>query len=145
MAVRIPHARTPGQGSELWRACRARPREQFPARPDGKPAFFEFTQIVVEGDQVLLRQIHVHGGFDTSPKRKDPMMPRLSAAKDNSVVFVPVDDVSTTNAADPARVTDTRKDDETLALRIESKPVKKNEGEEAPQPVVIELLMKRAW
>jgi len=113
-------------------------------RPDGKPAFFEFTQIVVEGDQVLLRQIHVHGGFDTDPKRKDPMMLRLSAAKDNSAVFVPVDDASMANAADLASVTYTRKDDETLALRIESKPVKKSDSEEAPQPVVIELLMKRA-
>jgi hypothetical protein len=119
-------------------------------RTDGRPAFFEFSQIVVEGDQVVLRQIHVHGSFETDARRKDPMMLRLLEANDNSATFVPVDDASKANSADLARVTYSVERGETLTLRIESKPVKPAGSEEAnpddaaAKPVVIEIRMKRA-
>lgn len=119
-------------------------------RTDGKPAFFEFSQIVVEGDQVVLRQIHVHGSFETDAKRKDPMTLRLLEANDNSATFVPIDDAGKANSADLARVTYSLEHGETLKLRIESKPVKQAATEEAQpsdaeaKPVVIEIRMKRA-
>ena len=119
-------------------------------RTDGKPAFFEFSQIVVEGEQVVLRQIHVHGSFETDARRKDPMTLRLLEANDNSATFVPVDDASKANSADLARVTYSVDRGETLTLRIESKPVKPSGSDEAnpddaaAKPVVIEIRMKRA-
>jgi hypothetical protein len=113
-------------------------------RPDGKPAFFEFSQIVVEGELVVLRQIHVHGGFDTDPRRKDPMMLRLLEAKDNSAVFVPVDDAAKANAGDLSSIRYTRTNDDTLALRVESKPVRGRDADETPKPVVIDIVMKLA-
>ena len=119
-------------------------------RPDGSPAFFEFTQIVVgaNGD-VLLRQMHVHGNFEADPRRKEAMNLRLSSAKDNVAVFVPVDDAAKANAGDLASVTYSLKDADTLAMRIESKPVKQGEGDGAltkavTKPVVIDMTLKRA-
>lgn len=114
-------------------------------RPDGKPAFFEFTQIVVESGQVTLRQIHVHGNFEADPRRKEAMTLRLSEAKDNKAIFVPVDEPAKSNAGDLASVTYALADADTLTLRIESKPVKQGEGDKAvTKPVVIEMSLKRA-
>ena len=119
-------------------------------RPDGKPAFFEFSQIVVEGDRVVLRQIHVHGSFETDARRKDPMTLRLLEASDNSATFVPIEDAGKANSADLARVTYSVDDSDALRLRIESKPMKQTKPDEAipgdveAKPVVIEISMKRA-
>ncbi|MGA1393133.1 MAG: DUF6265 family protein, partial [Phycisphaerales bacterium] len=56
---------------------------------NGVIPFYEFTQIVADGDQVILRQIHVHGNFDTDPRRKDPMVLRLEKVEGTSASFVP--------------------------------------------------------
>ena len=114
-------------------------------RPDGMPAFFEFTQIVAEKSRVVLRQIHVHGSFDTDERRKDPMVLQLSKAETNNAIFVPVTEPEQSHSADLASITYTRKDAETLVLRIESRPVKDSKNPDAPaKPQVIELFMKRA-
>jgi hypothetical protein len=137
---------------ELWMPARGKSMlgSFRQTRPDGSPAFFEFTQIVVgaNGD-VLLRQMHVHGNFEADPRRKEAMNLRLSSAKDNVAVFVPVDDAAKANAGDLASVTYSLKDADTLAMRIESKPVKQGEGDGAltkavTKPVVIDMTLKRA-
>jgi len=133
---------------ELWMPARGKSMlgSFRQTRPDGSPAFFEFTQIVVgaNGD-VLLRQMHVHGNFEADPRRKEAMNLRLSSAKDNVAVFVPVDDAAKANAGDLASVTYSLKDADTLAMRIESKPVKQGEGDKAvTKPVVIDMTLKRA-
>ena len=133
---------------ELWMPARGKSMlgSFRQTRPDGTPAFFEFTQIVVgaNGD-VLLRQMHVHGNFEADPRRKEAMNLRLSSAKDNVAVFVPVDDAAKANAGDLASVTYSLKDADTLAMRIESKPVKQGEGDKAvTKPVVIDMTLKRA-
>jgi len=137
---------------ELWMPARGKSMlgSFRQTRPDGTPAFFEFTQLVVgaNGD-VLLRQMHVHGNFEADPRRKEAMNLRLSSAKDNVAVFVPVDDAAKANAGDLASVTYSLKDADTLAMRIESKPVKQGEGDGAltkavTKPVVIDMTLKRA-
>ncbi len=137
---------------ELWMPARGKSMlgSFRQTRPDGTPAFFEFTQLVVGANgEVLLRQVHVHGNFETDPRRKDPMTLRLSSAKDNVAVFVPVDDAAKANAGDLASVTYSLNDADTLAMRIESKPVKQGEGDGAltkavTKPVVIDMTLKRA-
>ncbi len=113
-------------------------------RPDGLPAFFEFTQVVAEKDRVVLRQIHVHGAFDTDERRKDPMVLRLDRVEGNSATFVPADEPEKAHTKDLASVTYSLKDADTLSLRIESKPVKDPKNPDAPaKPQVIDLAMKR--
>ena len=137
---------------ELWMPARGKSMlgSFRQTRPDGTPAFFEFTQLVVGANgEVLLRQVHIHGNFETDPRRKDPMTLRLSSAKDNVAVFVPVDDAAKANAGDLASVTYSLNDADTLAMRIESKPVKQGEGDGAltkavTKPVVIDMTLKRA-
>ncbi|MEY4821893.1 MAG: hypothetical protein RLY72_1545, partial [Planctomycetota bacterium] len=137
---------------ELWMPARGKSMlgSFRQTRPDGTPAFFEFTQLVVGANgEVLLRQVHVHGNFETDPRRKDPMTLRLSSAKNNVAVFVPVDDAAKANAGDLASVTYSLNDADTLAMRIESKPVKQGEGDGAltkavTKPVVIDMTLKRA-
>ena len=123
-------------------------------RPDGNPAFFEFTQIVAVKDGVVLRQVHLHGRFDTDERRKDPMFLKLAKIEGNSATFVPIADGefgegSKSHAGDLAQVTyarTTTKDGaDALALRIESRPVKDPKNPDAePKPQVIEIVMKRA-
>ena len=137
---------------ELWMPARGKSMlgSFRQTRPDGTPAFFEFTQLVVGANgEVLLRQVHVHSNFETDPRRKDPMTLRLSSAKDNVAVFVPVDDAAKANAGDLASVTYSLNDADTLAMRIESKPVKQGEDDGAltkavAKPVVIDMKLKRA-
>lgn len=137
---------------ELWMPARGKSMlgSFRQTRPDGTPAFFEFTQLVVGANgEVLLRQVHVHGNFEADPRRKEAMNLRLSSAKDNVAVFVPVDDAAKANAGDLASVTYSLKDADTLAMRIESKPVKQGEGDGAltkavTKPVVIDMTLKRA-
>lgn len=137
---------------ELWMPARGKSMlgSFRQTRPDGTPAFFEFTQLVVGANgEVLLRQVHIHGNFETDPRRKDPMTLRLSSAKDNVAVFVPVDDAAKANAGDLASVTYSLNDADTLAMRIESKPVNQGEGDGAltkavTKPVVIDMTLKRA-
>ena len=137
---------------ELWMPARGKSMlgSFRQTRPDGTPAFFEFTQLVVGANgEVLLRQVHVHGNFEADPRRKDPMTLRLSSAKDNVAVFVPVDDAAKANAGDLASVTYSLNDADTLAMRIESKPVNQGEGDGAltkavTEPVVIDMTLKRA-
>ncbi len=137
---------------ELWMPARGKSMlgSFRQTRPDGTPAFFEFTQLVVGANgEVLLRQVHVHGNFETDPRRKDPMTLRLSSAKNNVAVFVPVDDAAKANAGDLASVTYSLNDADTLAMRIESKPVKQGEDDGAltkavTKPVVIDMTLKRA-
>lgn len=136
---------------ELWMPARGRTMlgSFRQTRPDGRPAFFEFTQIVVDDAQVTLRQIHVHGSFDTDARRKDPMTLRLAESSEGKAVFVPIDDAAKAAAGDLASVTYALADADTLSLRIESRPVAqpaaKAEGEQsAKKPVVIEISMKRA-
>jgi hypothetical protein len=61
-------------------------------RPDGNPAFFEFTQIVAMKDGVVLRQVHLHGRFETDERRKDPMFLKLAKVEGNAATFVPIAD-----------------------------------------------------
>lgn len=122
-------------------------------RPDGNPAFFEFTQLVATDTGVVLRQVHVHGRFDTDERRKEPMFLKLAKVDGDSATFVPVGDGefgegTSSHAGDLASVTYARvksDDGERLALRIESKPVKDPKNPDAePKPQVIEISMKRA-
>ncbi len=123
-------------------------------RPDGNPAFFEFTQLVGTKDAVVLRQVHLHGRFETDERRKEPMFLKLAKVEGNAATFVPIADGefgegSKSHAADLASVTyalGTAKDGtESLTLRIESRPVKDPKNPDAaPKPQVIEISMKRA-
>jgi hypothetical protein len=122
-------------------------------RPDGVPAFFEFTQVVATDKGVVLRQIHVHSRFDTDDRRKEPMFLKLAKVDGDSATFVPVGDGefgegTSSHAGDLASVTYARvksDDGERLTLRIESKPVKDPKNPDAePKPQVIEISMKRA-
>jgi hypothetical protein len=123
-------------------------------RPDGNPAFFEFTQIVASDKGVVLRQVHVHSRFETDERRKEPMFLKLAKAENDAATFVPVADGefgegTSSHAGDLANVTyaKTKAEDgsERLTLRIESKPVKDPKNPEAePKPQVIEITMKRA-
>lgn len=123
-------------------------------RPDGNPAFFEFTQIIAMKDGVVLRQVHLHGRFETDERRKDPMFLKLAKVEGNSATFIPIADGefgegSKSHAGDLANVTyarSTSKDGaEALTLRIESRPVKDPKNPDAePKPQIIEISMKRA-
>ncbi len=123
-------------------------------RPDGNPAFFEFTQIVAMKDVVVLRQVHLHGRFETDERRKDPMFLKLAKVEGNSATFIPIADGefgegSKSHAGDLANVTYARSTStdgaESLTLRIESRPVKDPKNPDAePKPQIIEISMKRA-
>lgn len=123
-------------------------------RPDGTPAFFEFTQIVSGPKGIVLRQIHVHSRFETDDRRKEPMFLKLAKVENDSATFVPVADGefgegTSSHAGDLSSVTYSRtKSDDgpvQLTLRIESKPVKDPKNPDAPaKPQVIEISMKRA-
>lgn len=123
-------------------------------RPDGNPAFFEFTQVVSTDKGIVLRQVHVHALFETDDRRKEPMFLKLAKAENDSAVFVPIADgefgeKTAAHAGDLASVTyaRTRGDDgaERLTLRIESRPVKDPKNPDAaPTPQIIEISMKRA-
>jgi hypothetical protein len=123
-------------------------------RPDGNPAFFEFTQVVATDKGVVLRQVHVHSRFETDERRKEPMFLKLAKAEDDAATFVPVGDGefgegTSSHAGDLASVTYARTKAEDgsdrLTLRIESRPVKDPKKPDAePQPQVIEITMKRA-
>jgi hypothetical protein len=123
-------------------------------RPDGNPAFFEFTQVVATDKGVVLRQVHVHSRFETDERRKEPMFLKLAKAEDDAATFVPVGDGefgegTSSHAGDLASVTYARTKAEDgsdrLTLRIESRPVKDPKKPDAePQPQVLEITMKRA-
>lgn len=123
-------------------------------RTDGNPAFFEFTQIVATKDGVILRQVHLHGRFDTDERRKEPMFLKLAKAEGDSATFVPIADGefgegSKSHAGDLANVTYARTTaadgTEALTLRIESRPVQDPKNPDAaPKPQVIEISMRRA-
>jgi hypothetical protein len=89
---------------------------------NGFTPFYEFTQIVAGKEGVLLRQLHVHGDFETDPRRAKPMVLRLERLEPRAASFVPVDDATLAAAGALARATYTRLDDETLQLVVESKP-----------------------
>lgn len=87
---------------------------------NGVTPFYEFTQIVAdEAHGALLRQIHVHGDFETDPKRAAPMVLKLERADGRSASFVPLDDAARSNAGSLARVAYTRVDERTLLLVVE--------------------------
>lgn len=89
---------------------------------NGATPFYEFTHIVAAKEGVLLRQLHVHGDFETDPRRPRPMVLRLERQEGRSASFVPVDDAELAASGTLARATYTRVDDETLRLVVESKP-----------------------
>lgn len=109
---------------------------------NGIVPFYEFTQIVAAEDEVVLRQIHVHGTFDTDPRRKDPMVLRLEKVEGTSASFVPLEDAGASNAGSLARVTYTL-DGDTLTVRVEERPRAAAEGDTPREPQVIELPMRR--
>jgi hypothetical protein len=111
---------------------------------NGVIPFYEFTQIVADGDQVILRQIHVHGNFDTDPRRKEPMVLRLEKVEGTSASFVPLEDAKASNAGSLERVTYTLDDAGVLTVRVQERPRAAKEGELAPEPQVIVLPMRRA-
>jgi hypothetical protein len=141
---------------ELWMPVRGKAMlgSFRQTRPDGNPAFFEFTQIVAMKDGVVLRQVHLHGRFETDERRKDPMFLKLAKVEGNSATFVPIADGefgegSKSHAGDLANVTYARSTStdgaEVLTLRIESRPVKDPKNPDAePKPQIIEISMKRA-
>ena len=111
---------------------------------NGVIPFYEFTQIVVDGEAVILRQIHVHGNFDTDPRRKDPMVLRLEKVEGTMASFVPLEDAKLSNAGSLERVTYTLDDAGVLTVRVQERPrAAAKEGEPAPEPQVIVLPMKR--
>ena len=111
---------------------------------NGAIPFYEFTQLVVEGDEVILRQIHVHGNFDTDPRRKDPMVLRLEKVEGTMVSFVPLADAKLSNAGSLERVSYTLDEAGVLTVRVQEKPSGAKAGEAPPEPQVIVLPMKRA-
>jgi len=123
-------------------------------RPDGNPAFFEFTQVVATKDGVMLRQVHLHGRFETDERRKEPMFLKLAMVEGDSATFVPIADGefgegSKSHAGDLASVMYALRNaadgTDALTLRIESRPVKDPKNPEAePKPQVIEISMRRA-
>ncbi len=88
---------------------------------NGATPFYEFTQIVATQEGVVLRQIHVHGNFDTDPRRAKPMTLQLESLEGQRASFVPVADAERAAAGSLARVTYERVDDQTLVLTVESK------------------------
>ena len=112
---------------------------------NGVVPFYEFTQIVVEKGEVLLRQIHVHGNFEPDPKRTEAMVLRLVKAGDNSATFEPAGDEEKSHAGEIDRVTYTLKDADTLELRVIAKgpPAKEGEKPAAPQELVFTMTRER--
>jgi hypothetical protein len=108
---------------------------------NGAVPFYEFTQIVAEKDRVVLRQIHVHGNFDTDPRRAEPMTLKLDRLDATSVSFVPVDDPEKAKAGSLSRVTYTRVDPTTLLLVVEPKPAK--EGAPAEKPLEFRMTLAK--
>ena len=109
---------------------------------NGVIPFYEFTQIVATEGEVRLRQIHVHGTFDTDPRRKDPMVLRLEKVQGTTASFVPLEDAAASNAGSLDRVTYAL-DGDTLTVRVEERPRPVAEGETPREPQVIELPMRR--
>lgn len=109
---------------------------------NGATPFYEFTQIVSEADGVHLRQIHVHGNFETDPRRKEAMHLRLDRSEPNLASFVPV-----ANAGSLERVTYALGADGVLSVRVEERPTKTSEATDsattAPEPQVLEFRMTR--
>jgi len=104
---------------------------------NGITPFYEFTQIVAEKDRVVLRQIHVHGNFDTDPRRAEPMVLVMEKCTASMATFVPAKDGA--NAGALARVTYSAPDRNTLLLVVEPRP---EAGKPAEKP--LEFRMKRA-
>ena len=108
---------------------------------NGATPFYEFTQIVATKDGTILRQIHVHGNFDTDPRRAEPMTLKLDRIEGESVSFVPVDDPEKAKAGSLSRVTYTRVDPTTLLLIVEPKPAK--EGAPAEKPLEFRMTLAK--
>jgi len=102
---------------------------------NGVTPFYEFTQVVAEKDMVILRQIHVHGNFETDPRRTDLMRLRLAKAEGNTATFVPVDPPLQANAQDMASVTYSLTGPDTLTLTATPNPPK--DPEKPAQPPLV--------
>jgi hypothetical protein len=103
---------------------------------NGATPFYEFTQIVAEQDRVVLRQIHVHGNFETDPRRAVPMELVLEKAAAGSATFVPVPDGTKANAGSLDRVTYQADGPDTLVLTVQPKAA---EGKPAEAPLVFRM------
>lgn len=110
---------------------------------NGAVPFYEFTQIVVEKGEVILRQIHVHGNFDPDPKRTEPMVLRLVKTGVNSATFEPAGDKEQSHAGDIDRVTYTLKDADTMEMRVVAKAPPPKDGEKPAEPQELVFTMKR--
>lgn len=110
---------------------------------NGAVPFYEFTQIIVEKGEVLLRQIHVHGNFEPDPKRKEAMVLRLVKSGGNSATFEPAGDEEQSHAGEIDRVTYTLKDADTLELRVIAKAPPPKEGEKPAPPQELVFTMTR--
>jgi len=102
---------------------------------NGITPFYEFTQIMAEKDMVILRQIHVHGNFETDPRRTDLMRLRLAKAEGNTATFVPVDPPLQANAQDMASITYALTGPDTLTLTVTPNPPK--DPEKPAQPPLV--------
>jgi hypothetical protein len=107
---------------------------------NGVTPFSEVTQIMAEGDMVILRQIHVHGNFEPDLKRTDLMRLRLQTIDEESAIFVPVDPPLKANAQDMASIRYERTDADTLTLTV-TPNAPKDPAKPAEKPVV--FTMKR--
>jgi hypothetical protein len=110
---------------------------------NGATPFYEFTQIVAEPDGVHLRQIHVHGNFETDPRRKDAMHLKLDRSGAGMVSFVPIADAAAAHAGSLERVTYTLGDDGVLTVRVEERARATEPGKPAGEPQVLEFRMTR--
>lgn len=106
---------------------------------NGATPFYEFTHIVATDEGVRLRQIHVHGNFDTDPRRAVPMVLQLEKLEDKSVSFVPLADRAASHAGSLERVSYSRVDSDTLLLVVEPQA-----DENGVRPAPLEFRMKRA-
>jgi hypothetical protein len=102
---------------------------------NGVTPFYEFTQVMAEKDMVILRQIHVHGNFETDPRRTDLMRLRLAKAEGNTATFVPVDPPLQANAQDMASITYALTGPDTLTLTVTPNPPK--DPEKPAQPPLV--------
>ena len=110
---------------------------------NGATPFYEFTQIVAEPDGVHLRQIHVHGNFETDPRRKDAMHLRLDRSAARMASFVPIADAAAAHAGSLERVTYTLGDDGVLTVRVEERARATDPAKPAAGPQVLEFRMTR--
>jgi len=106
---------------------------------NGATPFYEFTHIVATDEGVRLRQIHVHGNFDTDPRRAVPMVLQLEKLDDKSASFVPLADRAASHAGSLERVSYTRVDASTLLLVVEPQA-----DENGVRPAPLEFRMTRA-